>query len=123
MHHGSCLLDSKVYAGNLGNNGNRLDWNRLLPIMDHSEMCGLPNPPGFAFIEFEDPQDSANAVQELDGRTLCGCYAKMELSNGEKNDYCRRSPPPLQGESSLAARAVLLLPFQYLSVTSFSCPL
>jgi RNA recognition motif-containing protein len=34
------------------------------------------NPPGFAFVEFEDPRDAEDAVRGLDGR----CVSKF-LSN------------------------------------------
>uniref|UniRef100_A0A8C5XR60 Serine/arginine-rich splicing factor 3 n=1 Tax=Microcebus murinus TaxID=30608 RepID=A0A8C5XR60_MICMU len=83
MHRDSCPLDCKVYVGNLGNNGNKTElaygyYGRL------RNMWVARNPPSFAF---------------LDGRTLCGCRVKVELSNGEKrsrnrDDYRRRSPPP-----------------------------
>ncbi|KAF7693539.1 hypothetical protein HF521_008855 [Silurus meridionalis] len=76
----------------------------------HAPVWVARNPPGFAFVEFEDPRDATDAVRELDGRTLCGCRVRVELSNGEKrsrnrgpppswsrrprDDYRRRSPPP-----------------------------
>ena len=30
------------------------------------------NPPGFAFVEFEDPRDAEDAVRGLDGKVICG---------------------------------------------------
>ena len=42
------------------------------------------NPPGFPLVECEDPRIAANAVRELDGRTLCGCRVRVDLWNGEK---------------------------------------
>ncbi|EGW00747.1 Splicing factor, arginine/serine-rich 3 [Cricetulus griseus] len=111
MHRDSCPLDCKVYVGNLGNNGNKTelehDFGYYGPLRS---VWVARNPPGFAFVEFEDPRDAADAVRELDGRTLCGCPVRVELSNGEKrsrnhgpppswgrrprDDYRRRSPPP-----------------------------
>ncbi|XP_043932560.1 serine/arginine-rich splicing factor 3 [Protopterus annectens] len=113
MHRDSCPLDCKVYVGNLGNNGNKTDLERAFGYYGPLRSVWVArNPPGFAFVEFEDPRDAADAVRELDGRTLCGCRVRVELSNGEKrsrnrgppmswggsrrprDDYRRRSPPP-----------------------------
>ena len=93
MHRDSCL-DCKVYVGNLGNNGNKteLEWafGYYGPLRS---VWVARNPPGFAFVEFEDPRDAADAVRELDGRTLCGCRVRVELSNGEKRSRNRGLPP------------------------------
>ncbi|CAJ0963060.1 unnamed protein product [Ranitomeya imitator] len=111
MHRDSCPLDCKVYVGNLGNNGNKTELERAFGYYGPLRSVWVArNPPGFAFVEFEDPRDAADAVRELDGRTLCGCRVRVELSNGEKrtrnrgppqswnrrprDDYRRRSPPP-----------------------------
>uniref|UniRef100_A0A2K6E7V6 RRM domain-containing protein n=1 Tax=Macaca nemestrina TaxID=9545 RepID=A0A2K6E7V6_MACNE len=87
MHCDSCPLDCKVCVGNLGNNGNKTELERAF-----------------------DPRGAADAIRELDGRTLCGRCVTVELSNDEKrsrnrgpppsrgrrprDDYCRRRPPP-----------------------------
>lgn len=111
MHRDSCPLDCKVYVGNLGNNGNKTELERAFGYYGPLRSVWVArNPPGFAFVEFEDPRDAADAVRELDGRTLCGCRVRVELSNDEKrsrnrgpppswgrrprDDYRRRSPPP-----------------------------
>uniref|UniRef100_A0A8C6BYJ4 Serine/arginine-rich splicing factor 3 n=1 Tax=Monodon monoceros TaxID=40151 RepID=A0A8C6BYJ4_MONMO len=111
MHRDSCPLDCKVYVGNLGNNGNKTELERVFGYYGPLRSVWVArNPPGFAFVEFEDPRDAADAVRELDGRTLCGCRVRVELSNGGKrsrnrgpppswgrrprDDYQRRSPPP-----------------------------
>uniref|UniRef100_A0A3Q4GP52 Serine/arginine-rich splicing factor 3 n=1 Tax=Neolamprologus brichardi TaxID=32507 RepID=A0A3Q4GP52_NEOBR len=111
--HRDCPLDCKVYVGNLGNNGNKTELERAFGYYGPLRSVWVArNPPGFAFVEFEDPRDATDAVRELDGRTLCGCRVRVELSTGEKrsrtrgappswsrrprdrDDYRRRSPPP-----------------------------
>ncbi len=118
--HRDCPLDCKVYVGNLGNNGNKSELERSFGYYGPLRSVWVArNPPGFAFVEFEDPRDATDAVRELDGRwvwtitliirdysmasgltdtssshrTLCGSRVRVELSNGEKRSR-NRGPPP-----------------------------
>lgn len=67
--HRDCPLDCKVYVGNLGNNGNKTELERAFGYYGPLRSVWVArNPPGFAFVEFEDPRDASDAVRELDGR-------------------------------------------------------
>lgn len=64
-----CPLDCKVYVGNLGNSGNKTELERAFGYYGPLRSVWVArNPPGFAFVEFEDPRDATDAVRELDGR-------------------------------------------------------
>ncbi|XP_036616742.1 serine/arginine-rich splicing factor 3-like [Trichosurus vulpecula] len=110
MHRDSWPLDCKVFVGNLGNDVNKTELERAFGYYGPLRRVWVArHPPGFAFVDFEDSRDAADAVGKLDGRTLCGCRVRVELSYGEKrsrdcgpppswghsprDDY-RRSPPP-----------------------------
>ncbi|XP_013987822.1 serine/arginine-rich splicing factor 3 [Salmo salar] len=93
-HLRDCPLDCKVYVGNLGNSGNKTELERAFGYYGPLRSVWVArNPPGFAFVEFEDPRDATDAVRELDGRTLSGCRVRVELSNGEKRTRSRGPPP------------------------------
>ncbi|XP_037957565.1 serine/arginine-rich splicing factor 3 [Teleopsis dalmanni] len=76
--------DRKVYVGDLGSNAKKNDLEYAFRAYGILRSIWIArNPPGFAFVEFEDAQDAADAVRGLDGRTLCGRRARVELSTGK----------------------------------------
>uniref|UniRef100_A0A0A9YP35 RNA-binding protein 1 n=1 Tax=Lygus hesperus TaxID=30085 RepID=A0A0A9YP35_LYGHE len=90
-------LSCKVYVGNLGNNASKNEledvFSKYGPLRN---VWVARNPPGFAFIEFEDPRDAEDAVRALDGTRCCGTHIICEMSNGKtrsgRGGGRRRSP-------------------------------
>ena len=69
----------KVYIGNLGNNASKYEledaFSKYGPLKN---VWVARNPPGFAFVEFEDPRDAEDSVRGLDGTRVCG-VSKISL--------------------------------------------
>ena len=66
-------LACKVYVGNLGNNASKYELEDAFAKYGPISNCWVArNPPGFAFIEFEDPRDAEDSVRGLDGTRVCG---------------------------------------------------
>ncbi|XP_022646263.1 RNA-binding protein Rsf1-like [Varroa jacobsoni] len=42
------------------------------------------NPPGFAFIEFDDERDASEACSEMNGASVNGCTLRVEPSRGRR---------------------------------------
>jgi len=61
-------VNCKVYIGNLGQNATRADiedtFTKYGPLKN---VWVARNPPGFAFVEYEDRRDAEDAVNQLDG--------------------------------------------------------
>ena len=61
-------LDCKVYIGELGYGAAKQEledaFNHYGPLKN---VWIARNPPGFAFVEFEDPRDAQDACDALDG--------------------------------------------------------
>ncbi|XP_058819417.1 probable splicing factor, arginine/serine-rich 6 isoform X1 [Topomyia yanbarensis] len=76
--------DAKVYVGELGNNASKQEIEDAFAYYGPLRNVWVArNPPGFAFVEFEDARDAEDSVRGLDGRTICGRRARVELSTGK----------------------------------------
>ncbi|XP_064392307.1 serine/arginine-rich splicing factor 3-like isoform X2 [Halichondria panicea] len=81
---------TRVYVGDLGSGGSKpeleKEFERYGPL---KSVWVARNPPGFAFIEFEDPRDAEDAVKDMDGRRVCGVTIKCELAKGTSSAQFR----------------------------------
>ncbi|XP_045176723.2 probable splicing factor, arginine/serine-rich 6 isoform X2 [Mercenaria mercenaria] len=85
--------DCKVYVGDLGYGAAKQEleevFQRYGPLRN---VWVARNPPGFAFVEFEDPRDVEDACKALDGTRINGRRVRVEPSNG-KTRWGRGGPP------------------------------
>jgi len=109
MSHRHWDLDCKVYIGGLKDDANRYDIEDVFvkygPVRD---VWVARKPPGFAFVEMEDPRDAEDAVRGLDGSRICGARVKVEMSNGGKSKGRRgrsRSRSRSRGRNSRRSRS------------------
>uniref|UniRef100_A0A1Y1K8Y3 CCHC-type domain-containing protein n=1 Tax=Photinus pyralis TaxID=7054 RepID=A0A1Y1K8Y3_PHOPY len=87
--------ETKIYVGDLGNNASKQELEDAFGYYGPLRNVWVArNPPGFAFVEFEDPRDAEDAIRGLDGRTICGRRARVEMSNGKAGSGRYRGPPP-----------------------------
>ncbi|XP_051162306.1 RNA-binding protein 1-like isoform X2 [Leptopilina boulardi] len=76
-------LACKVYVGNLGSNANKHEIECAFGKFGSLRNVWVArNPPGFAFVEFDDPRDAEDAVKGLDGIRCCGSRVRVEMSSG-----------------------------------------
>ena len=77
----------QIYVGGLGNNVSKYELEDIFNRYGKLKNVWVArNPPGFAFVEFEDERDAEDAVKALDGTRICGNRAvvrciRTELSN------------------------------------------
>lgn len=65
----SRATDCKVYVGDLGNGAAKGELERAFSYYGPLRSVWVArNPPGFAFVEFEDPRDAEDAVKGMDGK-------------------------------------------------------
>uniref|UniRef100_A0A3B4BEZ9 Uncharacterized protein n=1 Tax=Periophthalmus magnuspinnatus TaxID=409849 RepID=A0A3B4BEZ9_9GOBI len=75
--------DCKVYVGDLGNGAAKGELERAFSYYGPLRSVWVArNPPGFAFVEFEDTRDAEDAVKGMDGKVLCGSRVRVEMSTG-----------------------------------------
>ena len=70
----------KVYVGNLGNHADKYELEDCFGKYGHlKDVWVARNPPGFAFIVFEDSRDAEDAVKGLDGTRVCGVSGGLSV--------------------------------------------
>ena len=114
-YQSSCPLDCKVYVGGLTRHASREEIEDAFGRYGKLRNVFVArNPPGFAFVEYDDPQDAEDSVRALDGRyelkqiifeesnfekltifrMICGTRVRVEISHGKtksKGPYKRSS--------------------------------
>ncbi|XP_018008675.1 serine/arginine-rich splicing factor 3-like [Hyalella azteca] len=98
-------MDCKVYVGNLGNNAAKHEleaaFSKYGPLVN---VWVARNPPGFAFVEFEDPRDAEDATKALDGSRICNARVRVEMSTGRSKRDRYPSPPRRRRSRSRSPR-------------------
>ncbi|XP_047433707.1 serine/arginine-rich splicing factor 7-like isoform X2 [Mugil cephalus] len=86
--------ETKVYVGNLGTGTGKGELERAFGFYGPLRTVWIArNPPGFAFVEFEDPRDADDAVRGLDGKVICGSRVRVEKSTGMPRRSRHDRPP------------------------------
>ncbi|KAI5658720.1 hypothetical protein M9H77_27513 [Catharanthus roseus] len=78
-------LSRTIYVGNLPGDIRESEVEDLFykygPILD-IDLKIPPRPPGYAFVEFEDPRDAEDAIRGRDGYDFDGHRLRVELAHG-----------------------------------------
>lgn len=78
-------LSRTIYVGNLPGDIRESEVEDLFykygPIVD-IDLKIPPRPPGYAFVEFEDPRDADDAIRGRDGYKFDGYRLRVELAHG-----------------------------------------
>lgn len=77
-------LACKVYVGNLARDTTEGDLDRAFNKFGTiAKVWVARDPPGFAFVEFDDERDADDAIRDMDGRDINGARVRVERSNGK----------------------------------------
>lgn len=99
--HRNWNIDCKVYIGNLSDGASKVDVeNAFVKYGPLRNVWVARNPPGFAFVEYEDMKDAEDAVRGLDGTKIAGARVRVEMSHGRS----RRSGGPGFGGPKFGSR-------------------
>lgn len=98
--HREWKIGCKVYIGNLAEGASKQDIEGAFAKYGRLKNVWVArNPPGFAFVEFEDGRDAEDACRHLDGTRIAGSRIKAEMSHGRTRRGRSgpggfRGPPP-----------------------------
>ena len=87
----------QIYVGGLGNNVSKYELEDIFNRYGKLKNVWVArNPPGFAFVEFEDERDAEDAVKALDGTRIGGQKAVV----GGSTSIHRSNAPSLNVSTS-----------------------
>ncbi|CAG0878872.1 unnamed protein product [Darwinula stevensoni] len=96
-HRDSGPSDCKVYIGDLSSGATKEEIEDSFGYYGPLRNVWVArNPPGFAFVEFEDARDAEDAVRALDGKRIAGRRVRVEISTGRSRSRFR-GPAPRRG--------------------------
>lgn len=99
--HRDWKIGCKVYIGNLAETASKEDVEVAFSKYGTLRNVWVArNPPGFAFVEFEDGRDAEDACRHLDGTRIAGARIKAEMSHGRSRrggGGGRGGPPGYRG--------------------------
>nr|ADV40228.1 putative alternative splicing factor SRp20/9G8 [Latrodectus hesperus] len=77
------MSPTSLYVGGLGEDVQKEDLEREFGKYGNlTKVWVARNPPGFAFIEFEDDQDANEAIKEMNGASINGSEIRVDISRG-----------------------------------------
>ncbi|KAM1526460.1 hypothetical protein ACFX15_010366 [Malus domestica] len=95
-----------IYVGNLPGDIRMKEVEGLFlkygPIVD-IDLKIPPRPPGYAFVEYEDPRDANDAIYGQDGYDFDGFRLRVELAHGGRHSSLHRSSSYNRSSSSRGA--------------------
>ncbi|CAG0912480.1 unnamed protein product [Notodromas monacha] len=84
MSRGRGSSETKVYVGDLSPSTSKDEIESAFGYYGNLRNVWVArNPPGFAFIEFDDLRDAEDAVRNLDGKRIGGRRVRVEISTGK----------------------------------------
>ncbi|CAJ0580428.1 unnamed protein product, partial [Mesorhabditis spiculigera] len=89
------MSSDKVYVGGLPNDATTQEVEDAFYRYGRIRKVWVARrPPGFAFVEFEDPRDAEDAVKGLDGARICGVSQPFTLAPSLTQPYSLAQPQP-----------------------------
>ncbi|XP_042903183.1 RNA-binding protein Rsf1 [Parasteatoda tepidariorum] len=78
------MAPMSVFVGGLGNDTQKEDLEREFSKFGNlTKVWVARNPPGFAFIDFENDDDANEAIKEMNGATINGMEIRVDVSKNK----------------------------------------